>query len=530
MPASYGRLREACQTERRRHLDRHAGGRGAPARAGRRAGAGAGRPPGARPGRADAAGDRRGAPPRPGHAFRRRLAPRGPLGAGDGPGSGRRWLRLSSPCANSSTATNPGVDAADWRAWAGGDENRDATLTVRWRWACGEPRRRPCATRRWPTDSGWFALAALDASVRLAQALVGAGGVRRGAEAARLVQPRCRRSVSGTPERHLHPGAVDLLVGAARRRQPDDPTLRLRRRGGAAARGRAGHARAGRADAADNQAGETLPPLRRTGRRAATNGPSPDGARCGACCARTARLAPLGAAGGHAGGHAALWLELLLFRGLFDVSAQLAGAGQQPGRDGRAAGFLACWCWLECRSLRESLRLGRHLETAAAPGLLQQAAALHDRYFQSRPISDMADRSHGLQVARGVPQLGCRLVQSLLELVLTVAGVAWLAPPVPAGRWRWPRLARGGAAAGPAAAGRTRPARAHPCRCAERVSTLDALLGLVPVRAHRAERPCAASTRLAGGVGPCTARLDRGLAGRRRRAGPAVHRPGRLAC
>ena len=60
--------------------------------------------------------------------------------------------------------------------------------------------------------------------------------------------------------------------------------------------------------------------------------------------------------------------------------------------------------------------------------LLAKLPRLNDRYFHSRPISDMADRNHNIQTVRGVPGLGLRLIQSVLELAITFAGMLILAP------------------------------------------------------------------------------------------------------
>ena len=51
-----------------------------------------------------------------------------------------------------------------------------------------------------------------------------------------------------------------------------------------------------------------------------------------------------------------------------------------------------------------------------------------DRYFQSRPISDMADRAHSMHSLRHVPATALALGQALLDLVLTLGGLLWLAP------------------------------------------------------------------------------------------------------
>ena len=113
---------------------------------------------------------------------------------------------------------------------------------------------------------------------------------------------------------------------------------------------------------------------------------------------------------------------------LFDVAGML---GTAPQRLAAAIGllvFLAVLAMLELPILHESLRQGRQLELRLRMALLRKLPRLHDRYFQSRPISDMADRAHGLQLTRGLPGLGFNLVRTLFELALTLAGVLVIAP------------------------------------------------------------------------------------------------------
>jgi ATP-binding cassette subfamily B protein len=110
-----------------------------------------------------------------------------------------------------------------------------------------------------------------------------------------------------------------------------------------------------------------------------------------------------------------------------------------------------------------------------------------DRYFQSRPISDMADRGHSIHLMRNLPGMGVRFVQTLFELQLTLAGMIVIAP----------------ACAGPALLltlfALAAPAVAQPIvnerdlRVRNHAGALsgfylDTLLGLVPVRTHRAQR------------------------------------------
>src|SRR4029453_17243350 len=74
-------------------------------------------------------------------------------------------------------------------------------------------------------------------------------------------------------------------------------------------------------------------------------------------------------------------------------------------------------------------RLGRRLEARLRIAFLTKLPRLGDRYFQSRPASDMADRSHSVHRLRLLPHLGGQLIHVATGLVVTTAGLVWLDPP-----------------------------------------------------------------------------------------------------
>jgi ATP-binding cassette subfamily B protein len=119
--------------------------------------------------------------------------------------------------------------------------------------------------------------------------------------------------------------------------------------------------------------------------------------------------------------------------------------------------------------------------------LLRKLPRLNDRYFQSRPITDMADRNHNIYAIRNVPGMALELVQTVFELVLTLAGVILIAPDTTG----LAVLLVTTAAAIPLAVQpllNERDLRVRNHAGALHGFYLDALLGLAPVRAHRAER------------------------------------------
>lgn len=398
------------------------------------------------------------------------------------PALGRRWVRASR-FRDEIYHHKLKVDATEWRAWAEGDEFRHAVQLRMARLRIAEADTRALLDEALAAP-GWRGPATLDAAVRLAQGMHEAGGVAAGTEAARLVAALCRPSSrSGSDRSGLIPTAywsVRPLEGT-----PSDTEAEQIELHGAVLVRVAGLRDAQAAATAEDDE-EAPPPLSVELAAALSEKPvhpmrtlwgfmREDGV-----LAPLALLAAIGVASGVVG------LEAVLLRGLFDVAGML---GTAPQRLAAAIGllvFLAVLAMLELPILHESLRQGRQLELRLRMALLRKLPRLNDRYFQSRPISDMADRAHGLQLTRGLPGLGFNLVRTLFELALTLAGVIVIAPhsallaaALVVLAVSLPVLVQ------PLLNERDLRARNH--AGALNGFYLDALLGLVPIRAHRAE-------------------------------------------
>ena len=118
---------------------------------------------------------------------------------------------------------------------------------------------------------------------------------------------------------------------------------------------------------------------------------------------------------------------------------------------------------------------------------LEKIPKLGDRYFHSRLTSDMAERCHSINRIRHLPELGGRLMRSVFELLLTGAGIVWLDSTT------LPLVLAAMAAAllmplarQSSLAERDLRVRSHAGALARYY--LDALLGLVAIRVHGAER------------------------------------------
>lgn len=130
--------------------------------------------------------------------------------------------------------------------------------------------------------------------------------------------------------------------------------------------------------------------------------------------------------------------------------------------------------------------LGRGLDIALRRSFLAKLPRLGDRYFSSRPVSDMAERAHLLHRTRLLPPLAVQIARTVAELALFTAAIGWLYPrglPIAFGLFVVGLALPVGAAG--ALAERDLRVRTHAGALTR--FYLDALLGLSAVRTHRAE-------------------------------------------
>lgn len=394
------------------------------------------------------------------------------------PASGRRWVACAS-FTRQLLQHRLSVPAVDWRAWA---STQEFTGSLRHRIARLDIGR--ADAQAWLAqalaDEGWFSLGALDAAVRMVEALVRAGGLARGRSAARLVQATVDAARSRSDD-------IFGVVPAAYWSATPDPSsvargaLHLSLEGAVLLRVR------GRLPAAVPDAEDGSPTPRSAELDAALHEPPPrPWALAWSLLRHDGLLGPLALAVAMLAAAGALVIEALLLRGVLDIAAQLGLPMQRLLAIAALAGFAAVLLLLEVPIVGQSMRFGRHLEVRLRAALLAKLPRLNERYFHSRPVSDMADRAHALQLTRGMPSLGLHLLQGAAELVLTLAGLAWIAPAsigfalaIAAGALVMPLLLQPWLAERDLRA-RNQAGALHGC-------TLDALLGAVPLRTHQAD-------------------------------------------
>jgi ATP-binding cassette subfamily B protein len=389
------------------------------------------------------------------------------------PALGRRWVRWRDFSATLFRHELP-VAARDWREWG---ESSDFLDPLRGR--MGALGVAPAAVERLVGRAlaypGWFGLAALDAATRLSDAVARAGGIRR-QEAAGLLEGLYERTCASPDDIFaLLPPAYWSAVPA-----PEAGKGMLAARGAVLVRvhGRAAVAPPGAADAQDLQ-----PEL------AAALAERPAGAvrALWGMLREDGLLAPLAVLGASLIAAGATLVETLLFRGIFELGGQLRLPSQRLQAAGALLIFCAIMLMLRVPVATEGLRLGRHLEARLRMKLLQKLPLLPDRYFHSRPISDMADRCHAIQAVRQLPQMGLQAVQGLAELALTLLGVALIAPASAPLACAIALVAAALPLALQPVLGE-RDLRARSQGAALNSFYLDALLGLAPIRAHNAQQ------------------------------------------
>ncbi|PCC71200.1 ATP-binding cassette, subfamily B [Nannocystis exedens] len=369
------------------------------------------------------------------------------------------------------------VPREDLREWLGGDE------------FTGPLRRRARALKlararvdAWlaagAADPGILGLARLDAAVRLAESLARARALARGGEAERFVAGLLAASEGLTGDA-LHAVLPEQFFTAAP--GPDDDTALLR--GAVLVRVRGVRADAPALHRADLSQSTLSPDL-----VAALTEPQISPLRQLFALVRADGLAlPAVLAVGLVTAAAVVVAEALVLRALLDVGERIGVGEQRLGAAAAILAFFVAVLALELPLAAGVRRVGRRLGARLRVAFLTQIPRLGDRYLASRPISDMAERCHRGHVLRHLPDVAARLVRGGFELVFTALALIWLDP----GGAPWIVLTAVVVLALPLAlqpvmTERDLKVRSHGGALGR--FYLDALLGLTAIRTHAAER------------------------------------------
>lgn len=386
------------------------------------------------------------------------------------PASGRHWVRMGTLARRLYQHTTA-VPASAWREWACSDE---AVATLRWRLLRLGAQDARALLAEALSDPGHGSLAALDAAARAVEAVVSAGALGRGRSAGGLVRAMLQQQRAGTvpiPEAYWsvrpNPGSngeeAELLLRGA---------VLLRFRGLRSAVAPAGAAAP--AIARDLEAALRSPPVSTARTLLGLLGREPW--RVPALIGSGLLLTTAGRL-----------VQALMLRAVLDLGRDLATVGQRAAGVAVLAAFGLLVLLLQLPISLGLLGMGRRLEVRLRQAYFEKLPQMEDRYFQSRLASDMASRCHAIQAMRTLPGLVAQAITILLELVATLAALLWAAPA------EWHLTLGLGAVTllVPLLAQLLffePDLRVQSHAGALSSFTLNALLGLTPIRIHGAER------------------------------------------
>lgn len=179
--------------------------------------------------------------------------------------------------------------------------------------------------------------------------------------------------------------------------------------------------------------------------------------------------------------------EGLLFRGIISLTDYLNLESQRFDVIISILFFFIFMLALSLPLYSTIFRMGRHLESRFRLAFLKKIPQLGDRYFHSRLTSDMTHRAYEIRELRQLPILASNFFQQIFQLILTTAGIIFLNPesatqaiivatlvvllPISLQPLNWEQDIR---------------FRTHEGSLSRYY--LDALLGLIPIRTHSADR------------------------------------------
>lgn len=397
------------------------------------------------------------------------------------PGTGRRWPTREELLKELYIHTLD-VPSTDWRDWAGTANFLDP-LRARLNYLGLSQKSIDRLIDDAMSDTGWRALGTLDAAVRMVTSIARSGGLAKGRQCASVLSTFIdEASRDSSTETEVIPENYWFV-----RPSSTNDIERLRLKGAVVVHcsGRRNvEGLASSRDPSDATPSKELSPELIAALEEKPSRPWLDLLRL---LRADGLLAPAVITVALAAAAFGVIVEALLFQGMFDLSRKLGVTEQRLGAMALLVSFTAAMLLLELPLAANLFRVGRKLETRLRIAFLQKIPRLGDRYFQSRLVSDMADRSHSIQLLRLMPTLGGRFIRLIFEIALTAAGIVWLDP-----------------SAAPVAITAAVIAVVVPLTMQVRLTErdlriqnhnaalgrfyLDALLGMVPVRTHGAER------------------------------------------
>lgn len=408
----------------------------------------------------------------------------GPLVQLMDPSGGRRWMSKTAFLQGLPKFSTP-ITADRWRQWAATPDFIGPLVAKARR--LGVRRTRAAALVAMAgEDSTWFSFAALDAAVRMATHLANGRAVKGGSEVTRLVE-RLFHAARANPD-----GARDILPpafwwasrGATAGKLVVTGPLIVHFRRAAAIAGAPAPTSIATLEGKAHTPARALP----DGLRQALEQPRISPLRLLLALARKDAPRALGAVSiALVVSCAVAAFEAFLLRSVFDAGQYLGLSTQRAAAAGVLALFALGGALLDVAVARALAGVGVAVEMRFRMAFMQKLPRLEDGYLRSRPTSDMTSRAHSMHLLRDAPFLGARFVRALVTFAFTIGVVAWLYP-------RGVALAAGAAATSLIVSYVLRSmltesaARRRALGAGLEQFYLDALRGVVPIRAHGAER------------------------------------------
>ncbi|MDM8560045.1 ATP-binding cassette domain-containing protein [Candidatus Parabeggiatoa sp. HSG14] len=394
------------------------------------------------------------------------------------PGTGRRWLskkRLLDELYIHSQA----VPASAWYDWASSEgfcyplEQRLAELKI-------EKTEREKLIQSALEMPEWKSLAALDAATRMVDTLVRTKGLQPGKEASRVLERFFKQATSeetdsnipqpfwstrilpsdNDEEQVLFQGAVLIQVSGLQEKESDTE------------------------DGGLESSKPPLPPELAAALAESASSPERDLWRT---FKKDGLLTPGILLMALAFATVGVTIEALLFKGLLDIGQHLGLVEQRIGAVGALFAFFFIMLFLEIPIASSMTRMGRRLESRLRLSFLEKIPRLGDRYFHSRLTSDMTERAYELRIIRSLPDLAFTFLRQIFTIILTTIGIVWVSPnSLLLALFATDIAISMSFIAQPLIREQDLRFRTHDAALSR--FYLDALLGLIPIRTHGAAR------------------------------------------
>lgn len=350
------------------------------------------------------------------------------------PSKGRRWVRSESLLAEA-YVHSVRVPESEWRSWTSTDQFLDPIRRrlAKFDGTDGGAAMLAAAVR----DPSWKALARLDAASRLVSELLTERAVRSRAEAGRVL-----RALLASAERTEGPASlIPTSRWAAREAKSGSGanelavrgvlvlTVRGRRRVDGPGHSAAQPTRTGREEASVAQPSRSDPlidTLLSSGRTSAARQiwdllRADAGRMAGAMIVATVV------------GAGATLAEAVALRAMLDASPLLAVMEERIAAVAVLSALLIGTSLLSVTLHALGLWLGRRLEARVWMTVFHALPRVPDRYLSTRPVSDLAERSHSVHRLRLLPTICLRIAWHGAQLLAICVAICWIDPST----WPW---------------------------------------------------------------------------------------------